>query len=376
MRYIDEYRQPDSVNALICQLNLQAEKLPYSASRPLRIMEVCGGHTHAIFKFGLDQLLPKNIEFIHGPGCPVCVLPKGRIDAAINIARQQNVIFCTFGDAMRVPGKSESLIIARSQGCDIRMVYSPLDALQLAEQHPHKQVVFFALGFETTMPATAVTLQTARARNLSNFFIFCQHITLLPSLIHLLKQPDNTIDAFLMPGHVSMIIGATPYQFIVSDYQRPVVIGGFEPVDILQSISLLAAQKITGQYRVVNQYKRVVPDAGNCNAQQALDEVFRLQGDGEWRGLGMIEEANVTLTDAYAQFDAEQHFNLPEQQVADDPDACCGEVLIGHCKPWQCPLFANGCDPQNACGALMVSPEGACAAWYKYRRQEVTYEYH
>lgn len=370
MRYVDEYRDPARVMQLIDTLKKRAPLLDYDAQRPLRIMEVCGGHTHAIFKFGLDQLLPENIEFIHGPGCPVCVLPMGRIDSCIEIASHAEVIFCTFGDALRVPGKNGSLMQAKARGADVRVVYSPLDALALAQRHPQRKVVFFGLGFETTMPATAITLQQAKAQQITNFWFFCQHITLLPTLRSLLSQPDNGIDAFLAPGHVSMVIGTHAYQFITQQFRRPLVVAGFEPMDLLQGVLMLVEQKIKQQSQVENQYKRVVPDVGNALAQQAMREVFCLNGASEWRGLGVIADSGVVLTEAYQAFDAEAHFRPQHQRVCDDPRARCGDVLTGRCKPHQCPMFGTGCNPQNAFGALMVSSEGACAAWYQYRSQE------
>ncbi|MFK3661463.1 hydrogenase formation protein HypD [Scandinavium sp. NPDC088450] len=370
MRFVDEYRAPEQVMQLIEHLKKRAPLLPWSAEHPLRIMEVCGGHTHAIFRFGLDQLLPDNIEFIHGPGCPVCVLPMGRIDTCIDIATLPEVIFCTFGDAMRVPGKNGSLMQAKARGADIRIVYSPIDALRIAKENPQRKVVFFGLGFETTMPATAITLQQARAQHLENFFFFCQHITLIPTLRSLLEQPDNSIDAFLAPGHVSMVIGTESYNFIAADFQRPLVVAGFEPLDLLQGVCMLVEQKIAGHSQVENQYRRVVPDAGNALAQKAIAEVFAVKGDSEWRGLGVIAESGVQLTADYQRFDAEAHFQPPQREVSDDPLARCGEVLTGRCKPHQCPLFGKTCNPQSAFGALMVSSEGACAAWYQYRSQE------
>lgn len=370
MRFVDEYRAPEQVMKLIARLKQRAALLDYTAARPLRIMEVCGGHTHAIFKFGLDQLLPENIEFIHGPGCPVCVLPMGRIDTCNEIAARPEVIFCTFGDAMRVPGRSGSLMQAKARGADVRIVYSPMDALKLAQQNPDRKVVFFGLGFETTMPATAITLQQAKRLALENFFFFCQHITLIPTLKSLLEQPDNAIDAFLAPGHVSMVIGTEAYTFISDDYQRPLVVAGFEPLDLLQGVSMLVEQKIAHRSRVENQYRRVVPDDGNRLAQAAIAEVFTVTGDSEWRGLGLIEDSGVRLTAPYQQFDAEAHFRPASQAACDDPRARCGEVLTGRCKPHQCPLFGSTCNPQSAFGALMVSSEGACAAWYQYRSQE------
>ena len=370
MRFVDEYRAPEQVMKLIARLKQRAPLLDATAQRPLRIMEVCGGHTHAIFKFGLDQLLPENIEFIHGPGCPVCVLPMGRIDACTEIARRPEVIFCTFGDAMRVPGRDGSLMQAKAQGADVRIVYSPMDALALAQKNPDRKVVFFGLGFETTMPATAITLQQARRLQVENFFFFCQHITLIPTLQSLLAQPDNAIDAFLAPGHVSMVIGTEAYGFIAREHQRPLVVAGFEPLDLLQGVSMLVEQKIAHQSRVENQYRRVVPDEGNPRAQAAIAEVFTVTGDSEWRGLGLIADSGVRLTAPYRQFDAEAHFQPAPQAVSDDPRARCGEVLTGRCKPHQCPLFGSTCNPQSAFGALMVSSEGACAAWYQYRSQE------
>lgn len=370
MRYVDEYRAPEKVMQLIEVLRERARLLPCTARRPLRIMEVCGGHTHAIFKFGLDQLLPENIEFIHGPGCPVCVLPMGRIDTCIEIASHPQVIFCTFGDAMRVPGKNGSLMQAKARGADIRVVYSPLDALAMAQLNPTRKVVFFGLGFETTMPATAIMLQQAKVRNVSNFYFFCQHITLIPTLRSLLEQPDNGIDAFLAPGHVSMVIGTAAYDFIAAEHQRPLVVAGFEPLDLLQGVVMLVEQKIKQHSLVENQYKRVVPDEGNRLAQQAIKAVFAVRGESEWRGLGTISESGVRLTDEYRQFDAEDHFKPAPQQVYDDPRARCGDVLTGRCKPHQCLMFGKMCNPQNAFGALMVSSEGACAAWYQYRSQE------
>ncbi|MEZ6877481.1 hydrogenase formation protein HypD [Enterobacter sp. KBR-315C3_2022] len=370
MRYVDEYRAPERVMQLIERLKKRAALLDYTAQRPLRIMEVCGGHTHAIFKFGLDQLLPENIEFIHGPGCPVCVLPMGRIDSCIEIASQPDVIFCTFGDAMRVPGKNGSLLQAKARGADVRIVYSPMDALNLAAANPTRKVVFFGLGFETTMPATAITLQQAKARDSKNFFFFCQHITLIPTLRSLLAEPGNGIDAFLAPGHVSMVIGTEAYGFIADDYHRPLVVAGFEPLDLLQGVLMLVEQKIAALSVVENQYRRVVPDGGNIHARRAIADVFTVEGDSEWRGLGLIAESGVHLRPAYRQFDAEAHFRPRPQLVCDDPRARCGEVLTGKCKPHQCPLLGKTCNPQTAFGALMVSSEGACAAWYQYRNQE------
>lgn len=370
MRFVDEFRDPQLAKRLIERLHQRAAQLPFTAEKPMQIMEVCGGHTHAIFKFGLDKLLPPQLEFIHGPGCPVCVLPMGRIDACCDIAARPEVILCTFGDALRVPGKQGSLLQARERGSDVRVLYSPLDALKLARDNPDRQVVFFALGFETTQPVTAVTLQQARRQGIANFSVFCQHISLIPTLRCLLEQDDVRIDAFLAPGHVSMVIGTTPYDFISRQFMKPLVVSGFEPLDMLQSVLMLVEQVCEGVCHTENQYRRVVPEQGNRLAQEAMRDVFRLAGSSEWRGLGLIEESGISLTEPYAQFDAERRFRPQMHAVADAPRARCGDVLTGRCKPHQCPLFGQGCTPHNAFGALMVSSEGACAAWYQYRYRQ------
>ncbi|MDU8923716.1 hydrogenase formation protein HypD [Pasteurellaceae bacterium LIM206] len=370
MRFVDEFRDPKVAKSLVLRLRELMAKLPqYSARNPLYLMEVCGGHTHTIFKFGLDSLLPPGIEFIHGPGCPVCVLPMGRIDVCIDIAEKPDVIFCTFGDAMRVKGRKGSLLEAKARGCDVRIVYSPLDALNIAGHNPDKKVVFFSLGFETTMPSAAVTLQQAKLQQTENFFVVCQNITIIPTLRSLLSQRQIKIDGFIAPGHVSMVIGSEPYRELCLQYHKPFVITGFEPLDILQSIVMLAEQFVDGRCEVENQYKRIVHEHGNILAQNAMRQVFRLKARSEWRGLGEIDESGVELTPAYRQFDAEIHFNSQPQQVADDPNSRCGDVLTGKCKPSDCPLFGTDCNPDNAYGALMVSSEGACAAYYQYRRE-------
>ncbi|OOF43896.1 hydrogenase formation protein HypD [Rodentibacter rarus] len=370
MKFVDEFRHPELARSLVKQLEKWMEKLPhFSEENPLYLMEVCGGHTHTIFKFGLDRLLPKSIEFIHGPGCPVCVLPMGRIDVCIEIALKPNVIFCTFGDAMRVRGRKGSLLEAKSRGADVRIVYSPLDALNIAQRHPDKSVVFFSLGFETTMPSTAITLQQAKKLGTKNFWIVCQNITIIPTLHSLLAQDQVKIDGFIAPGHVSMVIGCKPYQSIVDKYRKPFVVTGFEPLDILQAIVMLVQQFVEGRCEIENQYKRIVENQGNLLAQNAMRDVFQLKSSSEWRGLGEIEQSGVELTADYRQFDAEIHFQSQTQKVADDPNSRCGDVLIGRCKPSDCPLFGTGCHPDNAYGALMVSSEGACAAYYQYRRE-------
>ncbi|WP_392552604.1 hydrogenase formation protein HypD [Orbus wheelerorum] len=371
MQFIDEFRAPNAVKSLLNQINALVKKTVFTKDSPLNIMEVCGGHTHAIFKFGLDQLLPPEINFIHGPGCPVCVLPMGRIDTCIDIAKQPNVMFCTFGDAMRVPGQQGSLLTIRGEGHDIRIIYSPLDALKLAKLNPEKQIVLFGLGFETTMPGIALTILQAKQLQLSNFSLLCQHICIIPTLKALLALPDIKIDAFLGPGHLSMIIGIKPYEFISQDYAKPVVISGFEPVDILQSVIMILMQLIKQQYLVENQYRRIVADKGNTAAQAVINQVFTLQGNDEWRGLGKILDSGVRLNEKYREYDAELRFNTKRHCQQDDPNARCGDVLTGRCKPINCPLFGQTCTPTSAYGALMVSSEGACAAYYQYRQSDL-----
>ena len=336
------------------------------ARRPLHIMEVCGGHTHSIFRYGLEGLLPRQIELIHGPGCPVCVLPMGRIDDCVSIAERVDVIFTTFGDAMRVPGSRKSLLQARADGADVRMVYSPMDALAIARANPDRDIVFLGLGFETTMPSTALTILRAQAEGVANFSVFCNHITIVPTIKAILDSPDLRLDGFLGPGHVSMVIGAAPYRFISDFYRKPMVVAGFEPLEILQSIWMVVKQIKEGRAEVENQYVRIVPHGGNAAALEAVTEVYELRAFFEWRGLGSIDHSGVKLRDAYARFDAERRFAVPGVKIA-DPKACqCGEVLKGVIKPWQCKVFGTACTPQTPLGALMVSSEGACAAYIQY----------
>ena len=366
MKFVDEFRDRDKAEALIREIAKVAAEIQDHRPGPINIMEVCGGHTHSIFRYGLEGMLPKAIELIHGPGCPVCVLPMGRVDDCIAIAEQPGVIFTTFGDAMRVPGSAKSLLQAKADGADVRMVYSPMDALALARRHPERQVVFFALGFETTMPSTALTILQAEAEGVSNFTVFCNHITIVPTIKAILDSPDLQLDGFLGPGHVSMVTGTAPYQFIARHYRRPLVVAGFEPLDILQSIWMVLKQIRDGRADVENQYARIVPEAGNAAALAAVGRVYELREFFEWRGLGSIDHSGVRLRPAYARFDAERRFTLPNVTIA-DPLACqCGEVLKGVIKPWQCKMFGTACNPETPLGALMVSSEGACAAHYQY----------
>ncbi|GAA0785241.1 hydrogenase formation protein HypD [Marinobacterium sediminicola] len=371
MRYVDEFRDPLLARQLLDRIAQRMRSPSLKARLPVRIMEVCGGHTHSIFRYGLESLLPEGIELIHGPGCPVCVLPRERVDDCLAIAAQPDVIFATFGDAMRVPGTQKSLQQARSEGLDIRMVYSPLDALELARKNPSRRIVFFGLGFETTMPSTALTLKQAADEGVSNFFLLCHHITIVPTLKALLDDGDVALDGFIGPGHVSMVIGLEPYAFIARQFQKPFIVSGFEPLDILQSILILLEQLANTEARVENQYTRVVQPAGNRQAQAAVAEVFELRERFVWRGLGEIEHSGVRIRPAYAAFDAERVFDLPAGRGEQGEDVHCGQVLKGLLHPHQCPLFGKVCTPSTPIGALMVSSEGACSACYQYKRTEV-----
>ena len=366
MKYVDEFRDPEKARFLLREIESLVPDIRKRLDRPIYIMEVCGGHTHSIFRYGIETMLPDEIELIHGPGCPVCVLPMGRVDDCIALAEMPNVIFTTFGDAMRVPGSKKSLMQAKADGADVRMVYSPLDALDLAKKNPNKEVIFFGLGFETTMPSTAVTILQADAEGIENFTLFCNHITIIPTVKAILDSPDLQLDGFLGPGHVSMVIGTSPYDFIAEHYKRPVVVAGFEPLDILHSIWLVIKQISEGRTEIENQYNRIVPDEGNSAALDAVSRVFQLREFFEWRGLGSIDHSGVRVRDEFAAFDAEKKFTVPAIRIA-DPKACqCGEVLKGVIKPWECKVFGKACTPEVPLGALMVSSEGACAAYYQY----------
>jgi hydrogenase expression/formation protein HypD len=366
MRYLDEFRDREKARILIREIEGLVRKIDIAEKRPIQIMEVCGGHTHSIFRYGIQGMLPKEIELVHGPGCPVCVLPMGRVDDCVAIASRPEVILTTFGDAMRVPGSKKSLLQAKADGVDVRMVYSPMDALALARKNPDREVVFFAIGFETTMPSTALTILQAENDGITNFSVFCNHITIVPTIKAILDSPDLHLDGFLGPGHVSMVIGTAPYQFIARFYRRPMVVAGFEPLDILQSIWMVLKQIKEGRADIENQYARIVPDAGNSPALQALSRVYELREFFEWRGLGSIDHSGVKLRAAYAEFDAERKFAIANVTIADPKSCQCGEVLKGVIKPWQCKVFGSACTPETPLGALMVSSEGACAAYYQY----------
>ncbi len=366
MKSVDEFRDPEKAKQLVSEIQSLATLINDRLQRPLKLMEFCGGHTHTIFRYGIEQILPSSIELVHGPGCPVCVLPMGRIDDCVALAENPKVIFTTFGDAMRVPGSQKSLLQAKAEGADIRMVYSPLDALQLAKKNPDHEVIFFALGFETTMPSTALTVLQAGQDGVLNFSLFCNHITTVPTIKAVLDSPGMSIDGFLAPGHVSMVVGEQPFGFVAEHYQKPLVITGFEPLDILQSLYMLLAQFAEDRCQVENQYKRVVPSKGNKAALDSIAKVFELREFFEWRGLGSIDHSGVKMRDAYAQFDAEKKFTVENPKIADPKSCQCGEVIKGVIKPWECKIFGSSCNPETPMGALMVSSEGACAAYYSF----------
>ena len=362
MKFVDEYRRSD----LVKKLKNEIEEL--SNGRQFKIMEVCGGHTHTIYKHGIEDILPPNIDLIHGPGCPVCVIPMGRLDDAIHIAHQPNVIFTTFGDMMRVPGADGSLLDAKAKGADVRFIYSPLDALKIARENPDKEVVFFAIGFETTTPSTAITLLRAQAEGLRNFSLFYNHVTIIPAMKAILDSPDLRLDGFIGPGHVSTIIGLRPFQFVTRNYSKPVVVSGFEPLDIIQGIYMLLKQIEEGRCEVENQYGRVVRDEGNLKGLEVIQKTMELRPFFEWRGLGFISQSALKLRPEFAEWDAEVKFEVPGVRVA-DPKACqCGEVLKGVIKPWECRVFGTACTPETPIGTCMVSSEGACAAYFNYGR--------
>lgn len=363
MRFVDEYRDAAKARALAARIARLCDP-----GRQYRFMEVCGGHTHTIYQHGLADYLPENVTLVHGPGCPVCVIPMGRVDDAIHIASQPDVIMTSFGDMLRVPGGMGSFLDAKAAGADIRMVYSPLDALAIARAEPARRVVFLAIGFETTAPSTAVTVRRAAEEGITNFSVFCNHVTIIPGIKAILDSPDLRLDGFIGPGHVSTVIGCRPYEFIPRAYRKPLVVAGFEPLDILQSVYLLLRQLAEGRCQVENQYARVVPWDGNPTALRAISEVMALRPYFEWRGLGFISHSALRMREEYAAYDAERIFEVPGVRVA-DPKACqCGEVLKGVLKPWECKVFGIACTPETPIGTCMVSSEGACAAYYHFGR--------
>ena len=365
MKYVSEFRRGDVARAL-------AAEIARLATRPVKLMEVCGGHTHAIFKFGLPSLLPSTIDLIHGPGCPVCVTPRDKVDQAILLARRPGVLLTTYGDMLRVPGSRSSLLQEKARGADVRMVYSPLDALRLAEQHPDKQVVFFAIGFETTAPSAAMAVLKAQTQHLRNFAVLSNHVLLPPMLKAILDSREVKLDAFIGPGHVSTIIGTRPYEFVARRYGKPLVVAGFEPLDLLQAILMLLRQLQEGRAEVEIQYTRVVKPEGNLLALRALGEVFE-PCHARWRGMGTVPASGLKIRARYAAWDAEARYpDLEVPREVADPKACeCGDIVRGAKKPWDCRIIGTACTPQTPVGACMVSPEGACAAYYKYGRLHV-----
>lgn len=361
------FRDPGLVKKLLKAIEREAP------GKKVKIMEVCGGHTHAIMKYGLNKLLePFGIEFLHGPGCPVCVMPKERIDQAIAIANQPNVILTTYGDMMRVPGSKSSLIKERSKGRDIRMVYSPLEVLKIAEENPDKKVVFFAIGFETTTPMTAGLMELTTQKGIKNLLVHVNHVLVIPAMEAVMHESE--IEAFIGPGHVSAIIGGNTYKPFVEKYRVPVVISGFEPTDLLESVLRILKQLKENRAEVEIQYSRAVTWEGNKKAQQLMEKYFEERETFRWRGLGDIPRSGLKLKDEYFEWDAEVYFDdiLPKEPIDDHKLCICGEILKGKAKPLECPIFGTACTPKNPVGACMVSSEGACAAYYKYSQLSVS----
>jgi len=371
MRYISEFRDPALARTLATAIQQEAQP-----SRTYHFMEFCGGHTHAIFRYGVQDLMPPNVHFVHGPGCPVCVLPVRRLDDAVELAEKHDVILCTYGDMMRVPGTGRrSLIRAKADGADIRMVYSTLDALQIARDNPDRQVVFFAIGFETTTPPTAVAIKRAQAEGLRNFTVFCNHVLTPAAIGHILDAPEFApggtarIDGFLGPSHVSAVIGSRPYEAAAQRYQKPVVIAGFEPLDVMQSVLMLIRQVNADRAEVENQYTRIVTRHGNRKAQALVAEVLKMRDSFEWRGLGAVPDSALRIRDAFTDFDAEARFTITDKLSREVKSCECPAILRGVKKPTECKLFGTVCTPDNPMGACMVSSEGACAAYWSYGRQ-------
>jgi hydrogenase expression/formation protein HypD len=373
MKYVEDFRDARIAHGLADSIAAEVR-----ADRAYRLMEFCGGHTHAIFRYGVTDLLPPQVRMIHGPGCPVCVLPVGRLDMAIRLAKEEGVTLCTYGDMLRVPGsRKQSLLKARAEGADIRMVASTMDALALARAHPERQVVFFAIGFETTTPPTAVALRQAEAEGLENFSVFCNHVLTPAAISNILEAPELRametveIDGFLGPAHVSVVIGAQPYEFFAEEFAKPVVIAGFEPLDVMQSILMLVRQINEGRAEVETQYTRAVTRHGNETAKALVAEVFEIGRSFEWRGLGEVPYSAFRIRDRFAPWDAERRFAMTQAKAPENKACDCPKILRGAAVPTDCKLFGNQCTPQTPLGSCMVSDEGACAAYYKYGRRRV-----
>ena len=370
MKYIDEFRDGELARGLARTIAREARP-----DRTYSLMEFCGGHTHAISRYGLKDLLPPNVRMVHGPGCPVCVLPIGRIDSAIELARRPGLILCTYADTMRVPAsKGLSLLKAKAQGADIRMVYSCADALRIARDNPGRDVVFFAIGFETTTPPTAVAIRTAEGEGLANFSVFCNHVLTPAAIANILESPEVRelgtvpLDGFIGPAHVSTVIGSQPYEYFAEEYARPVVIAGFEPLDVMQAILMLVRQLNEGRAEVENEFTRAVTRDGNGKAKALVAEVFALRRSFEWRGLGEVPYSALQIRERYRAFDAEARYDIPYRAVPDNRACECGAILRGVKKPADCKVFGTVCTPENPIGSCMVSSEGACAAHYTYGR--------
>ena len=360
MKYLDEYRDPELAQRLF-------EEIHKITTRPWALMEVCGGQTHSIIRNGIDQLLPPEIELIHGPGCPVCVTPLAIIDKALAIAARPGVIFCSFGDMLRVPGSQKDLFRVKSEGGDVRIVYSPLDAVKLAQQNPGREVVFFGVGFETTAPANAMAIYQARRLGLANFSILASHVLVPPAISAIMESPTNRVQAFLAAGHVCSVMGTWQYDPLVERYRVPIVVTGFEPLDVLEGIRRAVAQLEQGRAELENAYARAVRPEGNPAAQRMLADVFEVT-DRAWRGIGTIPDSGWRLREAFREFDAEHRFDVTGIHTQESPLCHSGEVLQGMIKPNQCPAFGKQCTPRSPLGATMVSSEGACAAYYQYGR--------
>jgi hydrogenase expression/formation protein HypD len=360
MKFVDEYRNGEAAAQI-------AKAVRRSTTKPWTIMEICGGQTHSIVKFGIDELLPREITLVHGPGCPVCVTPLELIEKAIMIASRPEVIFCSFGDMLRVPGNSKDLLSVKAEGGDIRIVYSPMDALKIARENPERQVVFFAIGFETTAPANAMAVYQAAREGINNFCLLVSHVLVPPAMEAILSSPGNRVQGFLAAGHVCTVMGFTEYEPIAKRYHVPIVVTGFEPLDLLQGILMCIQQLENGRSEVENQYSRSVRREGNLAAQKLIREVFRVV-PRRWRGVGEIPQSGLGLQESYLSFDAELRFNLTHLVTEEPAECISGIILQGIKKPHECPAFGNQCTPEHPLGATMVSSEGACAAYYRYRR--------
>ena len=370
MKYVDEFRDGTLARGLARAIRAEADP-----ARQYNLMEFCGGHTHAISRYGVQDLLPPNVRMIHGPGCPVCVLPIGRIDIAIEIAGRRNVVLCTYGDTLRVPAsKQSSLLKAKAAGADIRMIYSSLDAIRIAQDEPDRDVVFFAIGFETTTPPTAVAILQAQSLGLENFSVFCNHVLTPSAIANILESPEVRrlgtvkLDGFVGPAHVSTVIGSQPYEYFAEEYERPVVIAGFEPLDVMQAILMLVKQINEGRAEVENEFSRAVTREGNAKAKHLVAEVFELRRSFEWRGLGELPYSALRIKEKYAKFDAERRYGIAYRSVPDAKACECGAILRGVKQPTDCKIFGTVCTPENPIGSCMVSSEGACAAHYTYGR--------